>query len=77
MPPLSASARSTRADLLRTFSWRNIGLAWLIATGRAEAAIASSVVRSPLCDRSITMPTRFISAMTSRPKRVRPESSAS
>jgi hypothetical protein len=48
-----------------------------MAIGRAECSIASSVERSAEWLMSITSPTRFISAMTSRPIRVMPGSSAS
>ena len=77
MPPLSASAASTRSDLLRSAGWKRAGLAWVIAIGRSEISIASSVERSALCDMSMTSPTRFISAIASRPMRVIPGSSAS
>ena len=45
------------------------GLACVIATGTADRSIASSVVRSPQWERSIRMPTRFISSIALRPKR--------
>ncbi len=77
MPPLSFSASSTRSDLLRATLCQLAGLAWVMAIGRCESRIASSVDRSAECDMSITMPSRFISPITSRPMRVMPASAAS
>ncbi len=77
MPPLSARARSTVSDLLRSAGCQMAGLAWVIAMGRDDSSIASSVERSAEWLMSTTRPTRFISAMTSRPMRVMPGSSAS
>ena len=77
MPPLCASARSTVSDLLRSAGCQLAGLAWVIAMGRVEWAMASSVERSPEWLMSTTSPTRFISATTSRPIRVSPVSSFS
>ena len=45
-------------------------------TGAAEASIASIVVRCPEWEQSTSMPTRFISRMTSRPNGVSPMSSS-
>ena len=42
-------------------------LEWVIAIGRFEISIASSVVRSPQCETSTSMPTSFIAAMISAP----------
>ena len=77
MPPRAASALISASDLLRTLSSQKFGLAWVIEIGRAERSIDSRVVRSDECDMSISMPTRFISLITSRPMRVMPVSSVS
>ena len=45
------------------------GLEWLKIAGAVERSIASIVVRWPECEQSTTMPTRFISSTTARPKR--------
>ena len=70
-------ALSTRSDLLRLAGWKLSGLAWEMITGRLDSSMASRVERSALWDMSMTMPTRFISRITWRPKRVMPLSSAS
>lgn len=41
-------------------------------TGAAETARASRIVVAATCERSTSMPTRFISRTTSRPKSLRP-----
>jgi hypothetical protein len=41
-------------------------------TGAADVAIASCMVFGETCERSISMPMRFISRTTSLPKGVRP-----
>ena len=41
-------------------------------TGEAETAIAACMVRGATCERSTSIPSRFISRTTSSPKRVRP-----
>ena len=66
MPPAAVSAFRTSSDLFLSAGCHQCGLAWVIAMGREEASIASSVERSAECDMSITIPTRFISA-TSEP----------
>ena len=55
---------------LRAFAWVN-------ATGFSECSIVSSVVRSPTWDRSIRMPSSFISRTASRPKLESPSSTRS
>ena len=77
MPPDAARAFSTSSDLLRGEACQEWGLAWVMAMGRLEWAIVSSVERSAECDMSITRPNLFISRTTSRPIRVKPESSLS
>ena len=83
MPPRSTIACTAAVSLRRlspkpTFAWYSRGFEWVIATGRADRSIASRVVRSPQWDRSISAPTRFISAIALRPKREEmPVSSAS
>ena len=47
-------------------------LEWEKITGAAEASSAACMVAADTCDRSISMPSRFISAMTERPKSDRP-----
>ncbi|MCY1464423.1 hypothetical protein D9M71_824430 [compost metagenome] len=58
-------------------AWKLDGLAWEMITGRLDSSMACRVLRSALCDMSISMPTRFISAITWRPKRLMPLSSCS
>ncbi|MCY1180739.1 hypothetical protein D9M73_212070 [compost metagenome] len=76
-PPDSAIPRSTALDLLRLAAWKLDGLAWETITGRLDSSMASRVLRSALWDMSISMPTRFISRITWRPKRLMPLSSLS
>ena len=49
-------------------------LEWVIAIGFGESAIASSVVRSPQCDTSISIPALFIALMIAAPKSLTPPS---
>src|SRR6478609_5452076 len=71
-PPVPATARIVSSSLLRTRSSIAFAFAWVRNTGLPDASAASRAVRSPQCDRSMPTPTRFISATSARPKRVRP-----
>ena len=71
-PPVAATARIVSSSLLRTRSLMALGLAWVRKTGLRDSRAASSAVGSPQCERSMAMPTSFISRMSARPNRVRP-----
>ena len=77
IPPASVNARSTSSDLFRSAGCHQDGLAWVMAMGRSEISMASRVDCSAEWLMSTTRPTRFISAITSRPIRVTPESVSS
>jgi hypothetical protein len=46
----------------------------VMSTGRFEISNASSVVRSPQCETSTAMPTRFMRSMIATPKSLIPSS---
>ena len=71
-PLQSRSARSWSSVRLRGLRARARALEWLAMTGAREVLRTSAKVSSETCETSIIMPSRFISAMTSRPKDVRP-----
>ena len=57
----------TSSVLLRLCSKKDRGLAWVATTGRDECSMQSSEVRSPTCEVSMIMPSRFISPSTNTP----------
>ena len=73
-PPVAAHPRIASSRMLRPRCVRVHGLECEKITGFVETSNASIEVRWPQCDASTTMPTRFISATTARPKSVRPTS---
>ena len=75
-PPLTASRRSTSSGTLRGLSQTARALECEKITGAADASRAACMVAVETCDRSTSMPSRFISATTERPKSDRPPVSA-
>ncbi len=71
-PPFFGIRRSTSSGTLRGWSSRARAEEWEKITGAAETAIAFFIVSGDTCERSTSMPRRFISRTTSSPKRVRP-----
>ena len=71
-PPLTGSRRSTSSGTLRGLSQTARALEWEKITGAADASRAACMVPAETCDRSTSMPSRFISATTERPKSDRP-----
>ena len=76
-PPRSAQARSTSSGANRFESHSARAPMWLSTIGLALAAMVSSVVWSPQCEQSISIPTLFIRSTARRPKLVSPPSLAS
>ncbi|GAA0436595.1 hypothetical protein Aca07nite_17250 [Actinoplanes capillaceus] len=73
-PPLPGSRVSTSSGTLRGWPQSARADEWLKITGAVLTSRASCIVVSATCDRSTSMPIRFISAITSRPKSFRPPS---
>ncbi len=71
-PPLAGSCASTSSGMLRGWSHIASEDEWEKITGAAETARASRIVVAATCERSTSMPMRFISRTTSRPKSLRP-----
>lgn len=71
-PPLAGSSASTSSGMLRGWSQTARAEECEKITGASETASASRIVVAATCERSTSMPTRFISRTTSRPKSVRP-----
>ena len=76
-PPLAAMALIASSVLTRGWSISARQLLCVIEIGFFEISIASSVVRSPLCETSTSMPTAFIASMIETPKSVTPPSTRS
>jgi hypothetical protein len=76
-PPFAFTAVSTSSGTLR--GWSQIARADECEkiTGASDTRSASCIVAGETCERSTSMPSRFISWTTSSPKRVRPEWRAS
>ncbi|BEL12081.1 hypothetical protein Q0Z83_102720 [Actinoplanes sichuanensis] len=73
-PPLPRSRVSTSSGTLRGCPQSARADEWLKITGRVVTARASCMVVSATCDRSTSMPIRFISVITVRPKSLSPPS---
>jgi hypothetical protein len=71
-PPLAGSDASTSSGMLRGWSQTAREDEWEKSTGARLTRSASRMVSGATCDRSTSMPSRFISRTTSSPKRVRP-----
>ena len=69
---MPASVDSTSSGTLRGWSHTARADEWLNITGEPVTASASRIVSADVCDRSTSMPRRFISRTTSRPKSVSP-----
>ena len=72
-PPRAATALAISSLMLRSkpgVKWRKAE--WLAITGTLLRRIASSAEASPRCETSTMMPSRFISATTSRPNGLSP-----
>ena len=75
-PPVAAHPLIWSSRMFRSWSQRRRAFEWEKMTGAVEASIASIVVRCPQWEQSTSIPTRFISRMTSRPNGVSPMSSS-
>ena len=76
-PPLSRSRSSTSSGTLRGWSHTARHEEWQKITGASLTSSASCMVVAATCERSTSMPSRFISRTTSRPKSVSPPCSGS
>ncbi len=76
-PSFAARRPSTSSGALRTWSHKARHEECEKITGAAEAAIASRMVLGATWEMSTSIPIRFISATTSRPKSVRPPTAGS
>ncbi len=72
MPPLAGSWASTSSGMLRGWSQTARAEECEKITGASVTRRASRMVSAETCERSTSMPRRFISRTTSSPKRVRP-----
>ena len=77
MPPLSASRASTSSGTLRGWSHTAYAEEWLKTTGAVAVSSASRMTSWLTWERSTSMPIRFISRTTSRPKSLSPPSTGS
>ena len=71
-PPLAGSRSSTSSGTLRGESQSAYALLCEKMTGAVATCSASRIVSGEVCERSTSMPARFISLTTSRPKAVKP-----
>ena len=71
-PPLAGRRRRISSGTLRGTSQMARADEWLKMIGASLASSASAMVLGATCDRSTSIPRRFISRTTSSPKRVRP-----
>ena len=71
-PPFAFIFARTASGTFRGWSQSARAEEWEKMTGASETRSASSIVSSETCERSTSMPRRFISRTTSSPKRVRP-----
>jgi len=71
-PPLAASRASTSSGTLRGWSHRARVEEWEKITGAVEVSSASCIVPGETWLRSTSIPRRFISRTTSRPKSLNP-----
>ena len=72
MPRFSLTSLSTSSGTFRGWSATARALECEKMTGAFVTLSAAFIVASETCDRSTSMPSRFISSTTSSPKRVRP-----
>lgn len=72
MPPLADSRSRTSSGMLRGWSHTAREDECEKITGAVEVSSASRIVVAATCERSTSMPSRFISRTTSRPKADRP-----
>ena len=77
MPPLAGSRASTSSGMLRGWSQTARAEECEKITGAPVASSASRMVVAATCERSTSMPTRFISRTTSWPNAVRPPATGS
>ncbi len=71
-PPLAGTRRRTSSGTFRGTSQRARVEEWEKMTGASLASRASCMVDGATCERSTSIPIRFISRTTSRPKAERP-----
>ena len=76
-PPCPASVVSTSSGTLRGWSQTARAELWLKIAGAAATARASRIVSAETWERSTSMPIRFISRTTSRPRSLSPRSTGS
>ena len=76
-PPLAGSRSSTSSGMLRGWSQTAREEEWEKITGATDVTSASRMVVAATCERSTSMPRRFISRTTSWPKAVRPPTAGS
>jgi hypothetical protein len=72
IPPFFGSFSRTSSGTLRTWSQRARAEEWEKMTGASATLSASSIVAGVTCERSTSIPSRFISRTTSSPNRVSP-----
>ena len=77
VPPLSASRARTSSGTLRGWSQTAYAEEWLKITGAAAVSSASRITSWLTWERSTSIPIRFISRTTSRPKSLSPRSAGS
>ena len=75
-PPLAGMRLRISSGTLRATSQRARADEWLKMTGAWLASRASRIVSAEVCDRSTSIPSRFISATTRRPNEERPRDGA-
>ena len=71
-PPLAGSLPRIASGTLRGTSHTARADEWLKMIGAAEVSRASAIVAGDTCEQSTSIPMRFISRTTSRPKGARP-----
>lgn len=76
-PPLAGSRSSTSSGTLRGWSQTAREDEWEKTTGASLVSRASRIVVAATCERSTSMPRRFISRTTSRPNADSPPTAGS
>ncbi len=76
-PPLAGSRSRTSSGTLRGWSHTARAEEWENTTGACVVSSASRIVSAETCERSTSIPRRFISRTTSRPNADRPWSTGS
>ena len=71
-PPFLARRESTSSGTLRGWSVTARALEWEKITGASDRSSTCRITAGETCEMSTSMPRRFISRTTSRPKGVRP-----